>query len=255
MVVYEKIKTIDNFELDVEIREPECYKNKIVIMCHGLTSSKHGRHNQLLKIAETLYKDGYKVIQFDWRGHGKSSGRDLDVTLSSFQTDLSAVIDKYIKDEELYLFGFSFGGLAVNQYLYLKENISIKKVVLIGPPLDPINSSLLNANTFCQPEILNAQINGSLEINGFVELQAKKWKMSKLFIKDCYDYDYKSAIKYLSNRTLLLQGNLDRNVDKLYNKNFAKQYCFQYKEFQASHSLKEVIDQVSEDIKNFYNKP
>ena len=55
-------------------------------MCHGLTSSKEGRRNQLKTIAEKLCNDGYKVIQFDWRGHGKSSGTDIDVNLTGFQT-------------------------------------------------------------------------------------------------------------------------------------------------------------------------
>ena len=63
----DKIKTIDNFELDVEIRFPENQIKSTVVMCHGLTSSKHGRKEQLLKIANKLCENGFKVIQFDWR--------------------------------------------------------------------------------------------------------------------------------------------------------------------------------------------
>lgn len=250
----EKIKTKDNFELDVEIRFPENQIKSTVVMCHGLTSSKHGRKEQLLKIANKLCENGFKVIQFDWRGHGKSSGNDLDVSPKSFYIDITTIINNYVlNDEEYYLFGFSFGGFAVNQFLHLTKNKSVKKVALIGPPLEPINSSLLNPKEFCYQEISDAQKSGQLEREGYVLLKSKNWRISKQFLDECYEYDYKEAIKYLSNRTLLLQGKNDRNVDKDYNERHAKEYNIQYKEYEASHSLVEVIDEVVLEILKFYN--
>lgn len=127
-IINEKVITKDNFELDVKISLLDGDYKKIVVMCYGLTSSKEGRREQLKNIAEKLCNDGYKVIQFDWRGHGESSGIDLDVNLTGFQADLTTIIDTYVKDEEFYMFGFSFGGFAVNQWLYITQNTSVKKV-------------------------------------------------------------------------------------------------------------------------------
>ena len=42
----------DEFELDVKISLPDTDYKKIVVMCHGLTSSKEGRREQLKIIAE-----------------------------------------------------------------------------------------------------------------------------------------------------------------------------------------------------------
>ena len=148
-IINEKVKTSDNFELDVEIRIPDGKIKKTVVMSHGLTSYKEGRKNQLLQIANALCNDGFKVIQYDFRGHGKSSGTDLDVCPTSLKDDLDTIINNYIKDDGYYLFGFSFGGFATCEYLFYTNNKSVKKVVLIGPPLDPINSSLLNPKEFC----------------------------------------------------------------------------------------------------------
>ena len=61
-----------------------------------------------------------------------------------------------MQKEDFYLFGFSFGGLAVNQYLYLNEDNKVKKVVLIGPILNPIESSLLNSKTICYANLHRA---------------------------------------------------------------------------------------------------
>lgn len=252
-IKYKKVVTEDNFELDVEIRLPEDKTKKTVVMCHGLTSEKHGRRDQLLKVANELCKDGYKVIQFDWRGHGKSSGEDLDVCPESFYTDITTIINRYVNGEDYYLFGFSFGGFAVNQFLYLSQNETVKKVALIGPALDPIYSSLLNPKEFCYQEIHDAQISGSLEKDGYAFWESKQWKVSKKFIEQCYEYDYKKAMEYLSNRTLLLQGAKDRNVDKDFNERYAKEYNLKYKEYDASHSLFEVIDEVAIEIVKFYN--
>lgn len=96
-IIYEKVKTDDGFLLDVKIRVPDKNPKKTIVMCHGMTSTKQCRRNQLLKLANRLWEDDYKVIQFDFIGHGDSSGKDLDVSLSSFNKDLTTIINKYCK--------------------------------------------------------------------------------------------------------------------------------------------------------------
>lgn len=253
-MINKKIKTIDGFELDVEIRMPDGKPKKTIVMSHGLTSYKEGRKNQLLILATALCNAGYKVIQYDFRGHGKSSGIDLDVCPTSLKTDLETIINEFVKDEDYYMFGFSFGGFATCEYLYLTENKSVKKVVLIGPPLDPINSSLLNPKEFCEPEIREAQESGSLERDGYACWKSKDFRVSKRFLEECYKFDYKTAMTYLSGRTLLLQGTNDKNVDRDYNKRYAEEYNLRYKEYNASHSLWEVIDEVSKEIIKYYDE-
>lgn len=248
------IKTADNFELNVLISAPEGNAKKTVVMCHGLTSYKEGRRGQLTTVAKALCDDGYKVIQFDFRGHGKSSGTDLDVRPTTLEEDLKTVIDNFVKDEDYYLFGFSFGGFTVCKYLYDTKNTSVKKVALIGPPLDPINSSLLNPKEFCYPEIHEAIISGSLEKDGYAYWSSKDFRVSKKFIEECREFNFKEAITCLVGRTLLLQGTNDKNVDRDYNKRFAEEYNIEYKEYDASHSLWEVIDEAAKEIVEFYNK-
>ena len=255
IVKYEKVKTNDNFELDVEIRIPGVKPKKTVVMCHGLTSSKQCRRKQLFKLANRLWENDYKVIQFDFRGHGDSSGCDLDVSLSSFQKDLTTIIDKYInKDEEFYMFGFSNGALAINRYIYLTNDSRIKKVAFIGAPLDPINSSFLNPNTIFYKDTYEAMQNGSLEKNGYVELKSKNWRVSKKFLDECYNYDYNTAISYLENKAFLLHGKDDTRVDINFNREFAKKYNIRFKEYNANHSLFETLEDAMQDIVSYFDE-
>ena len=253
-VVYERVKTDDGFELDVEIRNPGVEPKKTVVMCHGLTSTKQCRRKQLFKLANRLWEDDYRVIQFDFRGHGDSSGSDIDVSLTSFHKDLTTIINKYCDNDDFFLFGFSNGGLAVSQYLYLNKNTSVKKVVLIAPPLNPIESSFLNPNTICYEDLHKAYVDGSLEKNGYVFWNKKNWTFSKQFLDECHSYNYKEAMKYLSGRSFILQGLNDKNVDYTYNEKYAKEYNMKYKSYEACHSLYEVIDDAIQDIIDFYNE-
>ncbi|MCM8798049.1 MAG: alpha/beta hydrolase [Candidatus Omnitrophica bacterium] len=82
----------------------------LVILCHGLGTNK----SDLLEIAEFIYREGFNVFLFDFRGHGESQGKT-----SSFgyleQRDLEGAIDylyqrKDLENKNLGLFGLSMGG-------------------------------------------------------------------------------------------------------------------------------------------------
>lgn len=250
-IVNDKVKTSDGFLLDVEIRIPDERIKKTIVMSHGLASCKEGSKKQLLKIANALCIDGYRVIQYDFRGHGRSSGTDLDVCLSALKIDLETIIDNYIKDD-YYLFGFSIGGLATCDYLYYTNNKSVKKIVLIGPPLDPANGLVIRPNKLSHHAMDNVFDTTNFETKGYIYWKTNKFKLSKKFLEEFTLFDCK-AIGTLSERTLLLQGKNDMVVNKEYNKKYSRQYNFKYKEFDASHSLYEKIDDVIIEIIKYYN--
>ncbi len=158
-----------------------------------------------------------------------------------------------MQKEDFYLFGFSFGGLAVNQYLYLNEDNKVKKVVLIGPLLNPIERSLLNSKTICYADLHRAFEDENIDKKEYVLWIMKNWKFSKKFLAECHKYNYKEAMKYLSSRTFLLQEINDKNVDYAYNEKYTKEYNLKYKKYDAGHSLFEVIDEAIQDIIDFYN--
>jgi len=253
--IHEVIQTNDGFTIDTEIYYPNINSEKIVILCHGMMStSRYGKNKQFIKLISRLLENNYKVIAFNWRGHGESSGNSLDVSLDSFYYDLSAIVDTFVNNEEIYFIGHSFGALAINLFIYRRKYTNVQKIVLTSPPLNPIDSSLLNENTFLFDEITSALNNGSLEKVGYVKLKNNNWKISKKLIDDCKEYNYKDSISYLSGKTLIIQGNNDIFVDKTYNEEYSTIYDIDYKEYNASHSLCEVFDDVINDIIEYFAK-
>ena len=249
--------TSDKFELDTQSYVPNNPNGKIIVMCHGLTGVKQGRVSEdtyLFELAKKLCENGFKVLQFDWRGHGKSSGTDLDVCCDSFFCDLDTVVKKEQGNLELYLWGWSIGGFSIIQYL-LKTQIKVNKVVLWSPVLEPIASFFYNKNSMaCYRSIIDSTKNGDLYKNGYALWTAKNFKISLDFLNQSREFDFVKAINCLPAKTLILLGDNDVLVDAGYAENYAKEFGFDYKILPAGHALFEDINTAIDLTTNFFVK-
>lgn len=244
-----KVKTADGFELDANALEPAKSNGKIIVMCHGLTGVRQGRVAEdcyLTDLAKDFCAKGFKVVQFDWRGHGKSEGRDLDVNCNSFFADLDAVIKQEQGVLKLYLWGWSIGGFSIIQYL-LKTSLKVEKVVLWSPVFEPIASFFYNKNSLaCYRSIVDSTKSGSLYKEGYALWSAKNFKISNAFLEQSRNFDFVRAINCLPQKTLVILGNNDVLVDMSYAENYAKEFDFSCKVLNAGHALFEDIETAKE---------
>ncbi len=90
----------------------ETKKEPLIILCHGLSTSKDGR--TYLALEERLNKGGFPTFRFDFFGHGESEGLFEDTTISEAVEDILKAKSCVRKRgyERLGLFGSSFGGMA-----------------------------------------------------------------------------------------------------------------------------------------------
>jgi pimeloyl-ACP methyl ester carboxylesterase len=108
------IKTVDGFDLKAILCLPN-ETNKIAVMCHGITCNKQEYLNMFPILANKLFEYNIGSLRFDFRGHGESSGVDLDFDLISQLIDLNSVIGwiktmNGFKNTPLSFIGVSFGG-------------------------------------------------------------------------------------------------------------------------------------------------
>lgn len=110
-----------------------------IILCHGLGTNK----SDLLEIAEFIYREGFNVFLFDFRGHGESQGK-----ISSFgyleQRDLEGAIDYLypkIENKNLGVFGLSMGGAVAIMVSAKDERI---KVVISDSAYKDLYSSMVH---------------------------------------------------------------------------------------------------------------
>ncbi len=108
------LKIDDTHYLYHRLLNPKSDKKADVLIVHGFAEHS-GRYNELV---DTLIKEGFGVLIFDLRGHGRSSGRRGDIV--SFEDYLNDIhsIRKIIKDSSkpLFILGHSLGGLLVLLY-------------------------------------------------------------------------------------------------------------------------------------------
>ncbi len=238
------VSTKDKIDLATLRFVPDKPEKATIVMCHGITGTKEGRVREdtfLIDLAKFLCFQGFKIVTFDFRGHGESGGRDIDVSISSGLTDLESVINSEKDIKKLYLFGFSYGGGIVLHYLD-KSRYPVDKIVLWSPMLDPIGGIFKNEQSVFGHDIRTGITNGNADKLGFVNITSKNFNMGKRFLEECEQWDFASKYSSLPNKTLIIQGSQDVIVDKNVNANIAKEHAIKYIELKASHSLIEDVD-------------
>ena len=249
------IKTADGFKLDTIVHVPDKCNGKVIVMCHGLTGCKQGivqTDSHLCDLATNLCNGGYKVVQFDWRAHGKSSGKDLDLDCNSFFTDLKTIVDVEASNLELQLWGWSIGGFAITQYL-LKTKLKVNKVVLWSPVLDPTASFLFSPKSKAfYSSFVEGVKDGSYYKNKYVLWPAKNFKISKKFVDGLKRFEFLKAIACLPKQTKIILGSNDVLVDASYAENYAKEFGFECCYLQANHALIEQMPQAIKLTTNYF---
>lgn len=232
----------------VEVYEPTEIKQTIVF-CHGITGCRKGRtmnDNYFQTLANKLMEKSYKVVLFDFTGHGESEGKDYDVTLSKSTKDLKNVLENTIKKSETVNFlVFSYGAAVLVNYLESENYVKVNKIVMYSPCLFPLESCFLNKDSLFGKDIVEAYENGSLVKDGFTIVGAKNFKFSSKMIEECKNLKLKQYQKNSKN-ILCLSGKNDAILNTKFNDEFCDKNNITNIYLNASHALFEEIDKAFE---------
>ncbi len=80
-----------------------------VILGHGLV----GDHTHWSPVAHRLLAEGFRVVIFDQRGHGKSTAGSAGLTLEGLAHDVATVVTELGGDDKVIIVGHSLGGVGV----------------------------------------------------------------------------------------------------------------------------------------------
>ena len=119
----------------------EADSKKLVIICHGFTSSAVTDEHGWEKLTDELVKRKINVLRFDQYGSGKSEGDFIESSFCDWIKTIIMITDKYIKKGyEVVLLGKSMGGSAV--IVSTGELPKLKALVLWVPDLKEGESGL-----------------------------------------------------------------------------------------------------------------
>jgi len=142
------IKTFDGFDLRATLCIPEKIE-KITILCHGITCDRNEYLNMFSTLADRLAEHNIGSLRFDFRGHGESSGKDLDFDIISQLIDLRSVVE-WVKSESDYrslpmsFVGTSFGGIP--GIIYQRIHGAFRAISLFAPVI-AFNPTFVNPTT------------------------------------------------------------------------------------------------------------
>ena len=225
-----------------------------IVFCHGITGCRKGRtmdDHYFQDLAEKLMDRNFKVVLFDFSGHGESEGNDYDVTLSKSVSELKLVFDNEVLDKNNVSFlVFSYGATVLCKFLNENKSINPKKIVMYSPCLYPLDSCFLNKNSIFGKDIVESYNSGRLEKDGYAVVGAKNFKFGIKMIDECKKFSPNYLKKY-SNNILILSGKNDVILNTENNDEFCKENNIKNIYYEASHSLFERIDKVFKDTINF----
>ncbi|WP_353113048.1 alpha/beta fold hydrolase [Microbacterium sp.] len=106
-----------------------------VVVAHGLSASREVEREGKLALWDELADAGFRVVSYDARGHGRSTGRPVpeDYLWPNLATDLLALVDDLSPEEPVYAIGTSMGTATIIHALTRRPE-RFRAVALAAPP-------------------------------------------------------------------------------------------------------------------------
>lgn len=212
----------DGVSLSGIINTPEDKPIKgCVVLCHGLSGNKDEWQNWFIHLSQRFCKEGFKVVRFDFRGHGESGLKSEEMTIAGELLDLDATIDRYANDfEQIGLLGYSFGTQA--SVLYTAKNPGkIKTLVLWAPVLD-FKDGFLNPELNWGKMFLKKGGYETLEKQGYITAHINNFRLGKDLFAEFDTYKPYQKLSQITCPVLTIHGNMDRDVAFSFSEQYGK---------------------------------
>lgn len=174
----------------------------VVVISHGFTSSKDSRI--YCELQEMINARGIGTLRYDYYGHGESSGKFEDITLSSACSSVYSAVD-FTRQQGKYdvaLLGASFGGLISIIGASVKH---VKALVLKSPVTDPVK---FWRSRLGDEGIRKWEKEGVLHYDNLGE----KYDLKPGFWQNINYYDMPLLVRGVSCPTLIVHGSADTVV-------------------------------------------
>jgi len=204
-------KTSDGLKLCGILSKSEKTTDKCIILCHGIGYHKDEDENLFKNFAKKLYNVGFSVFRFDFRGHGESEGKSVDMTIAGEEMDLEAAV-KFLQKKGLKEFGIlsqSFAGGVVSFFSSTHQDI-VKALVFWNSVIDYTEEN--NPTLPWTIEYWGKPAFDRINSLGFTEIGDTKLKVGKRFMKEIKILKPWKELLKISIPTLFVHGDSDKYV-------------------------------------------
>lgn len=200
-------KNSDGLRLCGILSNPKQNTKKCIVLCHGITVDKN-EDGIFIKLAQELVDTDFAVFRFDFRGHGESEGKSIDLTVEGEKKDIEAAFDflKKLGYSEFGLLGASFAGGAVSLFVSSHQKL-VKALVLWNAGID--YREKLNPTLPWPKKYWGKPAFERVEKYGFTEISERGFKVGRELMKEIKTLKpWKELIK-VSIPTLFVHGDRD----------------------------------------------
>lgn len=232
---------------------PKEKTNKAIVLAHGITVDKD-ENGAFIQLADQLTNSGFAIFRFDFRGHGESGGKSVDMTLTGEMFDLSTAIN-LVKQQyrQIGLLGASFGGgISV---LYCEEHQSELQALCLWNPVLNYDHCFLNP-TLPWLVARKGHIKNDIKTKGWTTVGSRNFILGKpLFDEMRNYYPYKELIK-IKIPMIIFHGDNDKHVPYEDSKKYALSICPLITINRSEHGFheKQEFDQAAKATLVFFNK-
>ena len=225
-----------------------------VVFFHGFMSDMMGA--KPIAIQKFCKLEKINFLKFEYSGHGKSSGKFIDGTISKWTQEAKQLIKKFSKNKKLIFIGSSMGSwIGLNLISFFKRNL----VGFIGIASAPDFTDELMWKKF--PKDIKKEITKK----GIIEFKNEHgpYIITKKLIEDGRKNKVLKKIKKFKIPVTLLHGNKDRMVPIKYSTKTLRLFKSKYKKIfvmkNGDHSLsrkndlKKLCKELKFIIKNIYS--
>jgi alpha/beta superfamily hydrolase len=244
----ETIKGINGYDIPC-INNLSNYEKKVVIISHGLGSSKESPTAQA--VAASLPKYGIGTYGFDFPAHGDSPVDGEKFRIEGCLNDLASVenhVRKLVPEAEIGYFSSSFG--AYINLLYLATRAHAGKKSFLRCAAVDMPKLIKNA--------LTPELSAQLKTQGYVIVDydyVRPLKFTKEFYDDIMAYDVFKLCRSDMAQIAMIHGDADETAPVADARRFAKQCDAELTEVKGANHRFQIpggMDQIIETAVRFF---
>lgn len=189
---------------------PSTRTHKAVILAHGITVDKN-EDGIFVDLANILQDNGFAVFRFDFRGHGESDGKSIEMTISGELQDIEGAVNEVKKKgyKKIGLLGASFGGGIVSLYTPNHQDL-IDCLCLWSPCLNYDHIFLHPYLPWLTNDI--GRIKTELKEKGWTAVGSQKFTLGKKLFDEMETLFPYKVLRQITIPTLIVHGNKDTYV-------------------------------------------
>jgi uncharacterized protein len=203
-------RSYDGTMLEGTLLRGERASNSIVILVHGITSSRD-EFGLFSGFAEHLVQQGISSFRFDYRCHGANKQPMEYMTLSGVVNDIEAAAVYALtqtKASQIHVIGMSFGG-GLSAFWAAATRNPVSSVTMLAPVID-YEEDIIGQHDFLSNGGLNQAGQLLLETQGFLETDGVRY--GRALLNELRYISGIEGIQRLRCNSLIVHGDADSVV-------------------------------------------